>query len=356
MPVLPLARRALALSFLLAACSQAAARKPAEAGGPSALDPLPEVVASWTGGQITAAELRDKTAAEEASLLKDFRTERYDLRTRTLDELIADKLLEAEAARKGLPSVDALLEAELPGRVVEPSEERIQAAFRQIQRDLPTVSLDEARPYILRQLGQDGMRDAFFAYLGELRTAASVATSLPYPELPRTEIAIGKDDLSVGPAGAKVTVVEFAEYPCPYCGMAASTVKELLAAYEGKVRFVWKDFPLPSHERAVPAAVAARCAAKQGKWESYHEALWADQRALADADLTRRAESLGLDLEAFAACQADPAVAALVAAKAAEGQALGVNSTPTFFINGIELAGALPLERFKAIVDAELAR
>jgi protein-disulfide isomerase len=178
---------------------------------------------------------------------------------------------------------------------------------------------------------------------------------VPFPDLPRVEVS-ADDDPFLGTDGAPVTIIQFAEYQCPYCGKAGESVDKVLENYEGKVKMVFRDFPLSFHPRAVPAAVAANCAGEQGKYWEMHRLLMSNQRALEESDLTSHATSLGLDLAKWNTCRADPAQEAEVNADMEAGAAVGVSGTPAFFINGIMLSGALPYERFQEIIDRELDR
>jgi protein-disulfide isomerase len=158
-----------------------------------------------------------------------------------------------------------------------------------------------------------------------------------------------------GGQDAPVTIVEWADFQCPFCAQAENTVRELLAAYGDKARVVWRDLPLPFHENALPAAIAARAAGAQGKFWAMHDRLYAEPQRLDRAALEGDARELGLDLRKFkAALDAEKGKAA-IGADAAAGQKLGATGTPAFFINGKYLAGAQPFEIFKATIDAELS-
>ena len=106
---------------------------------------------------------------------------------------------------------------------------------------------------------------------------------------PRVKIPVAATDPTKG--SGPIEILEFSDFECPYCQKAQSMIREMLAKYEGKVKLVWKDFPLPNHEYAVPAAVAARCAQEQGKFWEYHDVLFANQQALTSPDLRRHAQN-----------------------------------------------------------------
>lgn len=160
-----------------------------------------------------------------------------------------------------------------------------------------------------------------------------------------------------GDADAPVTIVEFTDYQCPYCGaFARDTEDALLDAYGDDVRFVVRHFPITgSHQYAQKAAEAAECAFDQDRFWEYHDVLFAHQDALDEASLRRYAKEVGLDTRVFAACLASGEKAAVVATDQADGQRYGVSATPTFFINGQRFVGAKPIDEFEQVVDGLLA-
>ena len=162
---------------------------------------------------------------------------------------------------------------------------------------------------------------------------------------------------SIGPANAKVTIVEFSDYQCPYCKRWNDEVfNRLMKEYPDQVRFVYRDFPLSSiHPQAFPAAEAADCAGEQGDYWSYHQALFGQKYGLSQDAYQKYAADLGLDTAAFAKCISDGRFSDEVTADMNFAANLGISSTPTFFINGIALVGAQPYEVFKQVIDLELA-
>ena len=157
-----------------------------------------------------------------------------------------------------------------------------------------------------------------------------------------------------GPAGAPVTIFEWSDYQCPFCREAQQVMGRLQAEFPNQIKITFKDFPLRSHNRAVPAAVAARCAGAQGRYWEYHDLLFVAQPDFAREDLVRYAGRLGLERDAFAACLSEGRFREAVEQDVSEGKALGVTGTPTFFINGRRLVGAHPVEVFQEAVRAAL--
>ena len=164
------------------------------------------------------------------------------------------------------------------------------------------------------------------------------------------------DDPSIGPDNAPVTIIEFSDYQCPYCQVWYKQVyQELLATYPNKIRFVYRDMPLPMHAEAVPAAEAADCAGEQGAYWKYHDALFSQQYGLNQAAYQKYAADLGLDTKAFNTCIASNKFLSEVQADASDAAKVGINGTPSFVVNGRIMVGALPIADFKAVIDEELA-
>jgi protein-disulfide isomerase len=163
------------------------------------------------------------------------------------------------------------------------------------------------------------------------------------------------DDPSWGPANAKVTVVEFGEFQCPYCRSWYSQVYNRLATnYSDKIRFVFRDFPLTQHANAHPAAVAANCAGEQGKYWDYFRILFSDPRGLVGSELQTYAQEVGLNLSSFNSCIDSGKYDAEIQADIDDGVRMGVNGVPAFFINGQPLSGPVTFEAFQQRIDAEL--
>ena len=152
---------------------------------------------------------------------------------------------------------------------------------------------------------------------------------------------VSDNDHVAGSRDAPVTLVEYGDYECPYCGMAYPIVKAAQRALKSKLCFVFRNFPLAeSHPHARRAAQAAEAAAAQGKFWQMHDMLYEHQDALEDADLVAYAESLGLDTDRFVRELEEATYAKRVRDDFRSGVRSGVNGTPTFFINGVRWDGA----------------
>ena len=172
---------------------------------------------------------------------------------------------------------------------------------------------------------------------------------------PLAKVPVGDSPVR-GPADAWVTMVEFADYQCPFCAKAAPTVAQLEQLYPDDLRLVFKHFPLSFHERALPAAHAAECARAQSKFWEMHDRLFASPQALADTDLLNDASQIGLNTDVWIPCLTTPEMQQRVDADSALGTQAGVSGTPTFFVNGRVLVGNLPIDDFKAVIDDEIKK
>lgn len=150
----------------------------------------------------------------------------------------------------------------------------------------------------------------------------------------RVKTVVIGDSASKGPRDAPVTVVEFADFQCPACGVVAGLLDKVLASFAGQVRMVFKHFPWSYHQYAALAAQAAFAAQQQGQFWRMHQRLFADRRRLAEPDLLEAARSIGLDVERFRADMHSDQARARVAQELRQGESLGVVATPTVLING----------------------
>lgn len=164
------------------------------------------------------------------------------------------------------------------------------------------------------------------------------------------------DSYVKGPKDAKVTIVEFSDFQCPFCKRGKETMDQLLKMYPNDVKLVFKNLPLDFHPQAKPASKAALAAGKQGKFWEMHDALFENQRELGDALYEKKAKELGLNVEQFKKDMASPAVDKQVEVEKAQAEKLGIRGTPGFFVNGVAVRGAYPVEHFKKIIDRWLAK
>jgi protein-disulfide isomerase len=190
--------------------------------------------------------------------------------------------------------------------------------------------------------------------LYEVLVAENVQSSGQAEQQVAARIEVGNAPV-LGPKNAPVTIVEWSDFQCPFCGRVEPTLQQLREEYKGKIRVAWKNQPLSFHPNAMPAAEAAMAAHEQGKFWEFHDALFKKQGQLSPQLYDEVARSLGLDLDRFHASIEARKNAAHIQADMAAGRAVGAEGTPTFFINGKKLVGAQPIEAFKQLIDSELA-
>ena len=273
----------------------------------------------------------------------------YEARRQALDELVANLLLDGEAKTRGIDRA-ALIEQEVTKAVAQPTDPDAALWYQHNRERLRGATFEQSRSAIKTFLVNDRTQAARQAYLDQLKTKTTVTLLLEPPR--QTIKAAGP---SQGPPSAPIEMVEFSDFQCPYCLAAHATVKQVLAAYGDRIRFVYRNYPLANHADARPAAEAAQCANEQGKFWQYHDRLFTDQATLGDAGLKKSAADLGLDTAKFDACLDARKYKAVVDADIRDGDEAGVTGTPAFFINGRALVGAHPLDAFKRLIDEELA-
>lgn len=314
------------------------------------------VVASWDGGRIARSDLEAHVADELRRMDIAYQVERHDLLHRTLDGVLDDQVLEKAAADRGYRSVSAMLEAEVDAKLPEPSEEALRERFESFRQKVPSANNFElARPYLARELKASSRQAHLDAFVDQLRDEMGVKVSLPFPDIPRVDVDISPWNPVVGPDDAAVTIVEFGGYQCYYCQRFHDTVQEVLERYPDDVRLVFKDFPLAGHEHAHGAAQAAHCADQQGRWMEMASLLLAHQDSLDHAHLRGFADRLGLEPDAWQACMDDPVWSTRIERDVHLGREAGVTSTPTFFVNGLMVVGAMDRRRFLSMVEREIA-
>lgn len=276
----------------------------------------------------------------------------YEARRRTIDEMIAEELFAREAQARGI-SPEALVQQKVMSGIAPVQDADIAAWYQENRNRVGDAPLDQVRAQIRQYLHQQRVSRASAALIERLKATTKVDVAL---EPPRVALTIPKDAPALGPASAPVQVVEFSDFQCPYCAQVASFAQRVADTYGDRVRFVFRNFPLPNHPQAPKAGEAARCAHAQGKFWAYHDRLFANRQALLPGDLKRYARDLGLDAAVFGACLDGGTSAAVVQTDLREGREYGVTATPTFFINGRLMSGAQPFEAFARVIDEELAR
>src|SRR3989338_7168891 len=246
----------------------------------------------------------------------------------------------------------------LPGKMTEQSQEQASeraVAFlnENLLAGFATASLEtsEEKENATLYVTKDG--ELLFPSAIDISDFQSEETITEEADIPSREAS---GDLIVGNPNATLSIVEYSDFECPYCGQVYWTMKLILDAYPEDVKLVYKTFPIPSHENGQKAAEAAKCANLQGKFNEYHDTLFENQDSLKEKNLKQYAEDLGLDTEAFDECLDSDAMAEEVAADQQEGIALGVSSTPTFFIGEQRISGNEKFSTFQKVIEEELAK
>ena len=165
----------------------------------------------------------------------------------------------------------------------------------------------------------------------------------------RVEVEIGSSPVR-GDKKAEYTIIAFSDFQCPFCKRGDDTIKEVMKKYDKKVKYVFKNFPLSFHPEAAPAAKAVWAAGKQGKFYEYHDKLFENQQKLGDELFVQLAKDLGLNLDKFNKDRASDDAQKSVDADMKAGQAVGIQGTPGFILNGIKILGAYPADHFDKVI------
>jgi protein-disulfide isomerase len=305
-----------------------------------------EPVATVAGDPISREELEKQVRPQ----LIELENQRFEVLEGGLDEMIAQRLLAKEAASRGV-TIDVLRQTEITSKVTEPTDIEIQAVYDRNKDQIGGQPLADIRDEIVAYLKSQRETAKTEEYLAELRKKYETKVLLLPPVV---QVATGSNPPRGG-AKAPVTVVAFSDFECPFCKRAEITVERVLKHYGDKLRYFHRDFPLPFHANAHDAAEAARCAGDQGRYWDYYTTLFASTE-LSTAKFQEIATGMQLDRPKFDECLASGQHAAAVDKDLADGEQVGVNGTPAFFVNGRMLSGAQPFEKFQEVIDAELAR
>jgi predicted DsbA family dithiol-disulfide isomerase len=313
--------------------------------------PGTSVVAQVGDTQITEEQLEKQSAADLARAragLLHAQYEYYSAEREAVDKEIDQDLLAEEARDENLP-VDELLERHVESRIKNPSEETLHFYFLNIKTDQP---YSVVRPKIVDRIHSLQEKNYTEEYVKSLRAKRRVTILL---KPPREDVAVG-DTPVMGPSDARVTIIEFADFQCPYCRASEPTLSQLREQYKGKIRYSYRDFPLPMHPYAEKAAEASRCAGEQGQFWPYHDRLFTGAESLTDAHLRSTAAELKLDSGKFDKCLDSGKEQAAVAKDFDQGKSLGITGTPSFFINGYYISGAVSYDQMRELVDQQLAQ
>ena len=313
-------------------------------------DSKKEVLAKIGGEKITLGDLETKYPELEKQL---FRLEENAFRYKEmyLNDMLENRLIELEAKKRGVQPND-LINQEIRSKVTPVTDQEVEAfgKDKNIPKDQMSKLKDRVKQYLMSQREADARK----AFAESLKKKYDVKMKSKKPkQTSKVKIEVTSDDPSRGDKSAKVTVVEFSDFQCPFCKRASTNGSMIQKEYGDKVRFVFKNFPLSFHDKAHRAAEAAACMNDQGKFFEYHDKLFDNNTALEEADLKKYVTEINGDLKKFEDCLNAGKFKAKVDKTLAEGQKAGVSGAPTYFINGVMVVGAVPYTEIKqAIEDA----
>jgi protein-disulfide isomerase len=282
--------------------------------------------------------------------LLDLRKQEYKLKSDALNQSIRKKLIDIEAKKKNL-STEELLKQEVDSKISDPSDDESKGYYLAL-KDQTTLPFDQIKGQVKQLLKNAEIELAREKYADSLRDKTEVSILLRPPVV---QVAYDPARLK-GNADAPITIVEFADFQCPFCSKVQPLLDGVLAKYKDKVKLAYLDFPLSQiHPYAETAAEASRCALEKEKYWEMHDAMFADQSKLDEAALVKTAARLGIDQKSFESCLKSGKYKAVVQQDLQSGSQAGVNATPTFFINGEFLSGVRSDADFTRIIDRQLS-
>lgn len=308
------------------------------------------VIGRVDGQDVLASDLGPELAKAESAALREYCDKVAGMRQQALDATFDEKLIEKAA---GGGDAQAWMREQLGKRVEQPTDDEVNAFYEQ-NKSAQTPPLDQVREQVVAAILQERNESAANAILGELRRGKDVEPLLPDVRPPPVELPDEPTTASFGPADAKVHVVEFSDFQCPYCARAAGMVEDVKKRFGDRVRFSYRHFPLSFHPYARPAAEMAQCAKAQDKFWEFHDAVFAVSSELSDETLRAAAQKAGLEMNGFDSCMASGRAAEEVKRDMAKAEEVGVDGTPNFFVNGRQLAAGAG--QLTAAIEAELAR
>ena len=305
------------------------------------------VVATVNNIEITQKQVDDSVAAQIYPLQQQL----YAIRKAALENLITTKVLESEAASRGLSIAD--LRQQLTVGEVNVTHAQVEDAYKQNASFFATMSPDEARERLRLDLENQARMKHYRAALAVLRKKWNITVNFSPPVFV-SELDDGLSPVK-GATNPVITIVEFSDFECPFCRQVQSALKQTLEKYDREVRLVFKHLPLEGHRNSLPAARAAYCAAEQDRFWQFHDALFAAGN-LSPPDLDGIASELGLGLAKFQECVASERSRAAVVKDIEAARLLRIESTPSFVVNGKVIQGALSFADLQKIIEQELSQ
>jgi protein-disulfide isomerase len=309
----------------------------------------PAAVVATIGGQPLKAE---SLIERLKPVIYRMKLEAYELTKQRIDQMVDNTLLLAESERRQI-GPEQIIRTEITDKVRNPTEEEINKFYSENKARI-SGDLNSIRNQLVTYLQNESRQQLEKDLSARLRKGADIRWLMTEPAPPVQNVSVD-DDPARGDANAPITVVEFTDFQCPACAAMHPVLEEVLKSYGNKVRFVVRDFPLNQHENARKAAEAANAANAQGKFFEYITVLFKNQKALDMPSLKKYATELGLDRARFDAALDRGVYAAEIEKDIADGEVYGVGSTPTIFVNGVQLR-ILSADGLKQAIDTAAAK
>ncbi len=344
---------ALVVTVMLSACTgaESSAGSAGSAASATSSPGSDEVLARIDGEPVTMADVEDMLGEQLDQMEFKYRLQRHQLIERALERVVRRRLLETAAEASGV-SGQQLLEEQVGPTAVSPDE--VEAWYRENAAALGGRSLEELRPRIRQFLVQTKRERALEGFAEELEEDRNVEYLLePF----RVELN-NEGSPATGPEDAPITLVEFSDFECPFCGRFFPTYERIKQEYGDRLRIVFRQYPLREiHPNAYGAALASLCAHEQGRFWEMHDLMFQEQDRLDRESLQQKAGRLGLDTERFNECMQSQRYAEQIQRDLQAGDRVGVDGTPALFVNGIPVpGGAVPYDVLANVIEEELSR
>lgn len=320
----------------------------------SAQNPDDGIIVAEVGHDVIYQSELDEDISKQIYRLEGLK---FQLRKKQLKTLIANRLLALEAGEKAMTP-----EAYKEQILSEQSQVTDEEVTNYLQNN-PSVRVnwkgteDELREDLRGYISEEKKNMALENVTKDLITKYPVKVLLPPPSAPVSSISIRQGSSpSMGPANAPVVVFEFSDYQCPTCRSIHKTSVDLRNKYEGKIRWVFKDFPLAQHQESLMMAQAARCAGEQSKFWEYQDFLYSSTEHPDTATLEGYAQKLNLGMDQFTECLESGKYKDLIEREKEQAKNEGISRTPTFIINGHMNPGKISYEDLSGLIESELRK
>ncbi len=314
--------------------------------------PKDTIIATVDGDPIRADAMGPDARDAERDALFTYCREVHRIRQATSRRAVEDHLLAKAAAAAGT-TTEELIRTTLDAKVTPPDEATI-LAFYEANKSEQTPPLELVKPQVEEAITKERSQAAYDAFIGSLRAKAEIEVSLPDVRPPAQDLQAAAHSATFGPKDAKLTIVEFSDFECPYCSKAAEGVAAVKKRFGDQVHFAYRHFPLSFHPGAQPAAEYSQCAHEQDKFWAMHDEIFANQRGINPDSLRKMAQDVGLDLGKLDECLASGRAAKQVEEDMAKAREVGVRGTPSVYFNGRTYEGGTGPAELVAAVEAEL--